>query len=145
MTEFSPQTREILHSARAEAQLLEADYIGSEHLFLALLQGNEDNPVAPILQSLGMSLRKARDATREMSTRGDTFAGFTPEAKRAIHLAIDETRQQQQQYVAPEHLLLALTIQAENSALDLLHCLGINLEELRTQIRLALLYENIPR
>ncbi|MEM9137460.1 MAG: ATP-dependent Clp protease ATP-binding subunit, partial [Cyanobacteria bacterium P01_F01_bin.42] len=58
---FSPNAKQILEQAIAEAQQLDHGYIGSEHLLLAMLQDDENSAV-PILQTLGADPAKVRQS-----------------------------------------------------------------------------------
>lgn len=64
---FSPAAKQTLEQAIVEAQQLDHDYIGSEHLLLAMLQSdetsNDGNSAVPILQTLGVDPVEVRKST----------------------------------------------------------------------------------
>src|SRR5579859_5861260 len=135
MSKFSLRAREVLHLAREEAQFLQNDYLDTEHLLLGLVREDEES-AAHVFQSMGVDLIRARTTTEHAFGRRENLFGeeecasFTPEARRAFHLAADEAQKLQQE-VDAEHLLLALTLQPESNANLVLHRLGISLDELR--------------
>jgi ATP-dependent Clp protease ATP-binding subunit ClpC len=61
---LSAQGKRILELAADEARRMRHDYIGTEHLLLALLRKDEDH-AAQVLQTLGVSLEQARGAVIE--------------------------------------------------------------------------------
>lgn len=56
---YSPEVASVFESAAAEAKELRSNYIGQEHLVLAMLR-DEHSPVAELLASLGVTYGKAR-------------------------------------------------------------------------------------
>src|SRR5262245_44626770 len=84
----------ILRLATREAKLLKHEYVGTEHLLLALI--NEPKDVAgKILRALGISVDRIRSevdklvkSDPEMVTMGRLPQ--TPRAKRVFEVAIDE-------------------------------------------------------
>jgi len=63
---LSRAAKNILHRAKDEADRLTSKHIGTEHLFLALLQ-EPDSPIAQLLQEFGTDLEKLRvDFAKQM-------------------------------------------------------------------------------
>jgi ATP-dependent Clp protease ATP-binding subunit ClpC len=56
---FTERAREVIVSAQEEARTLGHDYIGTEHVLLGLLRGNEDL-AASILRDLDVDSREIR-------------------------------------------------------------------------------------
>jgi ATP-dependent Clp protease ATP-binding subunit ClpC len=133
---FTERTRKVLSLAQEEAQRLNHNYIGTEHLLLGLVREGE-GVAAKVLSNLGVELNKVRSAVETIIGRGDHIVlgeiGLTPRSKKVIELAIDEARRLNHHYVGTEHLLLGLVREGEGIAAGVLDSLGVNLEKVRTQ------------
>ncbi len=120
--------------AQEEAQRLQHNYIGTEHLLLGLVREGE-GVATKVLTSLGVDLNKVRDTVEAMIGRGDRIVlgelGLTPRAKEVIELAVDEAHRLNHHYIGTEHLLLGLVREGEGIAAQALHSLGVNLEKVR--------------
>jgi hypothetical protein len=62
--------RKVFESAASEAHELACDYVGTEHLLLALCY-DCDGPASALLRSRGVTLEKARAAVRQIISAGD--------------------------------------------------------------------------
>ncbi len=67
---------------------------------------------------------------------------FTAQARRIILLAQTQAIELKSSSVAPEHLLLAIICEANNEAVEILHNLGISLEQILAEIQQDLEPEN---
>jgi ATP-dependent Clp protease ATP-binding subunit ClpA len=127
--------------AQEEALLLQHDYVGTEHLLLALLaEGN--NIAAKILNKLGVELEKLRSAAELIAGRGErTNTSPVPlniYATEALRRANTEATQLKHDHVGLEHLLLSITRIEESFAAAALYSLGINMEKVRMETLAAL-------
>jgi ATP-dependent Clp protease ATP-binding subunit ClpC len=133
---FTERARKVLSLAQEEAQRLQHNYIGTEHLLLGLVR-EEEGVAAKVLSNLGVDLNKVRSAVEHIIGRGDRIVlgeiGLTPRAKKVIELAGDEARRLNHHYIGTEHLLLGLVREGEGIAAGVLESLGVNLEKVRTQ------------
>ncbi len=133
--------------AQEEAQRLQHNYIGTEHLLLGLVREGE-GIAAKALTSLGVDLEKIRTAVEDIVGRGNRIApgeiGLTPRAKKVIELAVDEARHLNHDYVGTEHLLLGLIREGEGIGAGVLESFGLSLQQVRTKI-MQILAENQPR
>src|SRR5215467_11314421 len=133
---FTERARKVLHLAQEEAQRLQHNYIGTEHLLLGLIREGE-GVAATVLRNLGVDLDKARSSIESILGRGSRVVtgelGLTPRAKKVIELAVDEARRLNHHYIGTEHLLLGLVREGEGIAAGVLESLGVNLEKVRTQ------------
>jgi len=133
---FTDRARKVLTLAQEEAQRLQHNYIGTEHLLLGLVREGEGVAVK-VLNNLGVELQQIRKAIEFITGRGDRDApgevGLTPRAKHAIELAVDEARRLNHHYVGTEHLLLGL-LGSEGIAAGVLEDLGVKLEKARAEI-----------
>ncbi|MBI4186182.1 MAG: ATP-dependent Clp protease ATP-binding subunit [Chloroflexi bacterium] len=134
---FSERARRVLTRAQEEAQNLNHNYIGTEHILLGLVH-EEEGVAARVLVELGTSLSKVRSTLEFTMGRGDKPSageiGLTPSAKKAIELAIDEARNFGHNYIGTEHLMLGLLRQGEGIAVSVLNSFGITLERTRNEI-----------
>ncbi|HEX5139631.1 MAG TPA: Clp protease N-terminal domain-containing protein [Dehalococcoidia bacterium] len=142
---FTERARRVLTYAKEEAQGLNHNYIGTEHLLLGILR-ERDGVAVKVLQSLGVDV-KAREALLFVMGRGEKPVtgeiGLTPRAIKVIELAVKEARRMRQSYVATEHLLLGLIDEGEGLAYGVLESLGVTRDVLREATD-KLLSEAVP-
>jgi ATP-dependent Clp protease ATP-binding subunit ClpC len=133
---FTERARKVLSLAQDEAQRLNHNYVGTEHLLLGLVREG-DSTAAKVLRNLGVKLNYVRGAVQFIIGRGDRIVlgdiGLTPSSKKVIELAVDEARRLNHQYIGTEHLLLGLVREGEGIAADVLESLGVTLEKVRFQ------------
>ena len=135
---FTDRARKVMALANQEAQRLNHEYIGTEHMLLGLVK--EGSGVgANVLKNLDVDLRKVRleveklvKAGAEMVTMGKLPQ--TPRAKKVIEYAIEEARNLNHNYVGTEHLLLGLLREHDGVAAQVLMNLGLKLEEVREEV-----------
>jgi ATP-dependent Clp protease ATP-binding subunit ClpC len=115
---FTDRARRVLVFAQEEAQRLNHNYIGTEHLLLGLLRERE-GVAAGVLSGLGVGLERVSSSVELIVGRGDRAVTgdmhLTPRAKRAIELAVEESRRLGHHYIGTEHLLLGLIREARAS------------------------------
>ena len=144
---FTERARKVLTLAQEEAQRLNHNYIGTEHILLGLVRENEGVAVK-VLSNLGADPDKVRGAVEFIIGRGERTVsgeiGLTPRAKRVIELAVDEARRLNHNYIGTEHLLLGLLREAEGAASSVLESLGVNLDKARAET-LRILSEIMPQ
>ncbi len=110
---FSQRTRELLSFSREEATRLGNDYIGVEHLMLALLR-DEESPVARILKEHGISLkafrRELEDRVRAAVKRPIESGRLVPtrQVEQIFRRAGIEASRMESPEVQPEHVFLAM-------------------------------------
>jgi ATP-dependent Clp protease ATP-binding subunit ClpC len=133
---FTERARKVLSLAQEEAQRFNHNYIGTEHLLLGLVREG-DGVAAKVLNNLGVSLERARQAVEYIIGQGDRIIlgeiGLTPRAKKVIELAVDEAQRLGHHYIDAEHLLLGLLREGEGIAAGVLESLGVNLERARRE------------
>jgi ATP-dependent Clp protease ATP-binding subunit ClpC len=128
---FTDRGRKIIVYAKEEAERRNNDYLGTEHLLLAILR-EEDNVPITILKKMGLSIEDVRFEVEKSLPVGSnlmTFGEipFTPRAKKVLELAIEEARLLGHNYIGSEHLLLGLIREDEGIAGKILRNLGANL------------------
>ncbi|HEX6555479.1 MAG TPA: Clp protease N-terminal domain-containing protein [Ktedonobacteraceae bacterium] len=140
---FTERARKVMQLAQEEAQRLQHNYIGTEHLLLGLLREGE-GVAGNVLRRLGVDLERARQAVEGIVGRGDHLVsgeiGLTPRAKLVLQLAVDEARHLHHPYIGTEHLLLGLLREGEGIGAGVLERFGLSLQEVRANI-LQVLHE----
>jgi ATP-dependent Clp protease ATP-binding subunit ClpC len=108
---FTERARQVVVLAQDEARSMGHGYIGTEHLLLGLFRERE-GLAAAALASLGITLEDARDQVSRVVGQGPGASSgqipFTPRAKKALELSLQEARALDQSFIGTEHLLLAL-------------------------------------
>ena len=128
---FTEKGRKIIIYAKEEAEKRSNDYLGTEHLLLAILREEDGVPIT-ILKKMGLSIEEVRYEVEKSLPVGSslmTFGDipFTPRAKKVLELAIEEARLLGHAYIGSEHLLLGIVREDEGIAGKILRNLGANL------------------
>lgn len=133
---LTSHARNVLSLAEEEARRSQHNYIGTEHLLLALIREEEGN-TGRIFRELGLNVQKVRSAIEFIIGYGDQVASgkidLTPRAQIVIELAEGEARRTKQQHIESEHLLLGLIREGEGIAVGVMESLEIDLAQLRLQ------------
>jgi hypothetical protein len=139
---FTDRARRIVVLAQEEARMLNHDYVGTEHILIALIREG-GGTAAQALQSLGITEEAARQQVEEVVGRGqaDPQQGhlpFTPRAKKTLELALREALQLGHNYIGTEHILLGLIREGEDKgtspATQVLNGLGVDPNRVRQQV-----------
>lgn len=109
---FTDRAKMTMQLANQEAQRLNHEYIGTEHMLLGLLKEGS-GVAATVLNNLEVDLRKARFQVEKIVQSGPDMATvgklpMTPRAKTAVNRAMEAARNLSHNYVGTEHLLLGL-------------------------------------
>ncbi|UCG79026.1 MAG: ATP-dependent Clp protease ATP-binding subunit [Nitrospirota bacterium] len=128
---FTERGRKVIIYAKEEAERRQNEYLGTEHLLLALLREQNGVPVM-ILKKMGLQIEEVRieiEKNLPLGTNLLTFGDipFTPRAKKVLELAVEEARLLGHNYIGSEHLLLGLIREDEGIAGKILRNLGANL------------------
>ncbi len=133
---FSKAAREVVALAEGEARGLDHEYVGAEHLLLALLR-DQPSVAFRVLGSLGITPGGTRKAVLgKIAGAGEAPAGpipLTPEARRALELAGAEAHSSGS-WVNPEHVLLGLAREGEVLGARLLFDLAGGPDEVRNAV-----------
>jgi len=134
---FSERARRVLTYAQEEAQNLNHNYIGTEHILLGLVR-EEEGVAAKVLINLQVNPSKVRSAVEFIIGRGEKpgsgETGLTARAKKVIELAIDEARTLGHNYIGTEHLLLGVLREGEGVAAGVLDSFNISVERVRAEV-----------
>lgn len=139
---FNDRAKRVIALGQNEAIRMNHNYIGTEHLLLGLVCDGE-GVGGRVLDSLGVSISKARTAVEALVGRGPSTTSpseitLAPETKQIISNAIEESRKLGHSHVGTEHLLLGIVRQGESTAAKVLASLGVELEKVRHETIAAL-------
>lgn len=115
------------------------DYVGTEHVLLAILRHNRGIG-ARVLRHFGVDERRARlEIERLMaSDMEDTWVlgrlPGSPHYRNVVALAIDEATQLESAEIGSEHLLLGLLREESNTAKRVLAKSGVSLQRAREEV-----------
>lgn len=128
---FTERGRRIIIYAKEEAERRNNDYLGTEHLLLAILREEDSIPIT-ILKKMGLSIEEIRfEVERNLPVGSNllTFGEipFTPRAKKVLELSIEEARLLGHNYIGSEHILLGIIREDEGIGGKILRNLGANL------------------
>lgn len=135
---FTDRARKVMQLANMEAQRLNHEYIGTEHLLLGLIK--ESNGVATtVLHNLGLNLDQCRAECLKLVQPGPDVVTMgrlpmTPRTKGCIEKAIQWARDLSHNHVGTEHLLLGLVSETEGVAAQVLLNFGVKLETVKSEV-----------
>jgi len=134
---FTDRVRKVLAMAREEAIRLQHDYVGTEHILLGLIREGE-GVAAAVLANLNVDLDQIHDQVEESVKKGKATIAlgelpYTSRAKKVLEFAMAEARELNHSYVGTEHLLLGLLREEKGIAAQVLHSLGVSMEEARSE------------
>ena len=135
---FTDRARKVMGLARQEAQRLNHEYIGTEHILLGLVQEGS-GVAANVLKNLDVDLRKVRQEVEKLVKTGPSMVTmgrlpFTPRAKKVLELALEEASNLGHNYIGTEHILLGLIKEQDGKAAMVLTNLSIQLDTVRSEI-----------
>lgn len=135
---FTERARKVLLLAKEEARRFNHDYIGTEHILLALIYEHE-GVAAAVLQNLNIDLDALKRDTESLLKPGGSTSvlgdlPFTPRAKKVLELSAEEARNMGHNYIGTEHILLGLIREEEGIASQVLFNHGVNLNLARKAI-----------
>jgi ATP-dependent Clp protease ATP-binding subunit ClpC len=136
---FTERARKVMSLARQEAQRLNSEFIGTEHILLGIIQEG-GGVAAKVLKNLNVDLKRIRQEIEKLitpSTSPTVTLGqlpFSPRAKRVIELAGEAASSLGHDVIGTEHLLLGLLKENEGIAAQVLTNLGLKLDEVRDMV-----------
>ncbi len=135
---FTKKARKILAIAKEEARNLNHDYLGTEHLLLGLIR-KEESIAAKVLRNMDIDLETIRLEIKKEAPPGGARTilrnvSFTPNLKKVLKLAVEETRNMGYNYIGTEHLFFGLIKEEESIGARILIKFGVTLEKARAGI-----------
>jgi ATP-dependent Clp protease ATP-binding subunit ClpA len=134
---FTDRSLKVMALARKEAQRFNRDAIGTEHILLGLLAEGA-GVAANVLKNRGASISGIRAALEKGVELGPHVVTtglmpFTPRARQALELSMEEANELGHNYIGTEHLLLGVLRESGGRAAKVLSELGISAEEVRKE------------
>ncbi|MBO0776603.1 MAG: hypothetical protein J2P34_09825 [Actinobacteria bacterium] len=134
---FTDRARRCVVLAQEEARELSHNYIGTEHLLLALIRDDE-GVAGRVLANQGIRLDAARQQVTEIIGTGQQehsgHIPFTPRAKKVLELSLREALQLGHDYIGTEHILLGVIREGQGVAIGMLTKLGAPPAQVREQV-----------
>ena len=134
---FTQPARQVMVLAQDEARTLRHNYLGTEHLLLALLR-EQEGLAARVFVSLGIGVEDVRERVIQIRGLGDEATTrqipFTKHAKRVLELALRESLPLGHDYIGTEHLLLGLVSEGDGRAPEILDDFGADAETVRDEV-----------
>ena len=132
---FSEEIRKLLKLAQNERDELNHPYIGSEHLFLAVLK---DSKLISIFKNNGISYQSFKKKIIDLIGIGNKksdFILYTPLLKKIIENIVIEAHEQKFKFINPETIVLAVLEEENSIAYNILIEMNINIDKLYFDIR----------
>jgi ATP-dependent Clp protease ATP-binding subunit ClpC len=138
--QLSHEVNRVIKQANVIAREYELEYVGTEHVLLAIAEGDSDSG-ARILKSHSLTKETIRAEVDKLvkASMEDTWVfgrlPGTPHYRNVVALAIEEARKLGSKEVCTEHLLLALLTEKGCVAQKALGTLGLTQGSVREEIK----------
>jgi ATP-dependent Clp protease ATP-binding subunit ClpC len=136
---FTDRVQNALKSAGEESSRFNHEYIGPEHLMLALLRDGRGVAVH-ILQNLSGDVSRIQNEIEQLIIAGPKQANrfvvkpMTPRAKRILEYAQEEAQSLRHNYVGTEHLLLGILREPDCLPACVLISFGVSRDGVRQEL-----------
>jgi len=135
---FTNRAKQVIKLAKKEAQRLNHNYLGTEHVLLGLLKLGQGVAVN-VLHNLNIDFETGRNEVEKVVGYGPEIQVYgdpalTGKVKKVFEYANEEAANLGHNYVGTEHLLLGLLRQTDGVAAQVLENLNVNLKEVRKEI-----------
>ncbi|WP_213357850.1 ATP-dependent Clp protease ATP-binding subunit [Chlamydiifrater phoenicopteri] len=135
---FTNRAKQVIKLAKKEAQRLNHNYLGTEHILLGLLKLGQGVAVN-VLRNMGLDFESARQEVEKLIGYGPEIQVYgdpalTGRVKKSFESANEEAAVLEHNYVGTEHLLLGILNQTDGVALQVLESLHIDPREIRKEI-----------
>lgn len=135
---FTERAKATLMHAQKESQRLKHGYIGTEHILygVASVEGAGSN----LLHEAGITKESIQEMIEESLGHGNNMfpdtgqLALTPRTKRLLDNSFKEARNLGQNYISPEHMLLAILSEEEGVAFAIIQSHGIDVSKLKNDI-----------
>lgn len=140
---FTDRVRKVMSLSNAEAAKLDHQYIGPEHILLAILDEGT-GVAATVLKQLSGNVSRIRAAMESCIIRGPkqpnvfSVRPMTPRAVRVVESAKEEAASLNHDFIGTEHILLGLMRDVESFPVQVLLNLGIDASMVRRETRSVL-------
>jgi ATP-dependent Clp protease ATP-binding subunit ClpC len=136
---FTDRARRVVLQAQDEARSRDHNYIGTEHLLLALVHEGIGGVAVKALESMQIDADAIRERTDEIIGRGAAppptgHIPFTPRSKKVLELSLREALQLGHHYIGTEHILLGILAEGDGVAAQVLAVLGVGPDRTRQRV-----------
>ena len=136
---FTDRVRMVLQIAREEAARLQHEYVGTEHILLAILREGE-GVAAATLTNLGVDFDEVTNYVNNTVKKGTHRSDnpdlpYTSRAKKILELSMSEALELNHHYVGTEHLLLGVLREEKGIGAQALTEVGIDVDKARNEVR----------
>ena len=136
----SEKLQEILKEAKRISKKLGQNYIGSEHLLMALTFVSDTAPFV-VLQENGVTIQSIINILSQIPLAGGTFGAekskYTKSAESILELARNEAKRLESTEVGSEHLLIAILKHLDCTAVKIILSLKANIQKIYVDIMSA--------
>ncbi len=136
----SEKLQEILKEAKRISKKLGQNYIGSEHLLMALTFVSDTAPFV-VLQENGVTIQSIINILSQIPLAGGTFdaekSKYTKSAESILELAGNEAKRLESTEVGSEHLLIAILKHLDCTAVKIILSLKANIQKIYVDIMSA--------
>ncbi len=135
---FTNRAKQVIKLAKKEAQRLNHNYLGTEHILLGLLKLGQGVAVN-VLRNLGLDFETVRQEVERLVGYGPEIQVYgdpalTGRVKKVFEFSNEEAAHLGHNYVGTEHLLLGLLRQTDGVAAQVLENLNVDLQEVRKEV-----------
>lgn len=135
---FTNRAKQVIKLAKKEAQRLNHNYLGTEHILLGLLKLGQGIAVN-VLRNMNVDYELVRQEIERLVGFGPEIQlygepALTGKVKKVIEFSNEEAAALNHNYVGTEHLLLGLLRQTDGVAAQVLESLNVNLKEVRKEV-----------
>lgn len=135
---FTPKARQVILLAVREAERLDNNFVGTEHLLLGIVKLGEESPAANILKTLGAGLTQIKQKLEKLIKMGPDVTKVstrtTPRLKKVLSLADRERKLLSHAYTGTEHLLLGILREGDGLAARVLYDFKLTADRVRKEI-----------
>lgn len=142
ISQFTEPARQVLALAHREAVMSGHQEISQEHILLALIQ--DIGPTGKLLREEGANIETVRQIVNKLSSltkkkkaKGGNIT-LDESTKRVLEKAVEIARIHGQNFITPEHLLLAVVMQPETRINDIFKESGLNQDRIRATTELLI-------
>lgn len=132
---FSEETKHLLKQAEKEKEELNHPYVGSEHLFLAILKEDKNSNIFKKYNLTYNIFKNKLVSLVGVGSKKSEFNLYTPLLKRVIENAVIEAREEINKSVSPDLLIISILDEEDGIAYTILKSLKVNLDKLYIDIR----------
>ncbi len=136
---YTERSRRVIFFARYEALQYGSPVIASEHILLGLLREDKTIAARYFPGRRGLTVDSVRKEVEERIVLRDRIPQsaelhLSPETKRILFYASEESRHLKSRHIGPEHLLLGMAREENSVAAEILLRLGMRAQDVREEI-----------